>query len=48
MFDGPLDSNNEKKHMAHLLAQYFDKLESWLDGFDLVTPEGWKPSQTLR
>ena len=33
--------------MAHLLAQYFDKLESWLvDGFDLVTPEGWKPSQT--
>ena len=28
--------------MAHLLAQYFDKLDSWLDGFDLVTPGGWE------
>ena len=42
MFDGTLDPNEQRKNMAHLLAQYFDKLESWLAGFNLMTPGGWE------
>jgi hypothetical protein len=43
MFDAPLGPNDKMKHMAHLIAEYFDKLESWLNQFDqLVMPAAWE------